>query len=314
MKMTKKKKILLGVIAGLCAVLIAAPIVGTAVYFARGNLGDIQTPEAFKAGIKEDRFDCAGDVRIMSANLLVGYKSWGGREVKPRAAMLCELLDAYRPDVIGFQEVCDGWYAALRNMPDGYKIISPFETGVFVKMTALAYNSNTLELLESGKITFDEGNNPRLRRVVWGLFEIKESGKKFIATSTHLDLMSSDEDTEKNQIMRSEAEKFITLSNGLREKYGCPVFSTGDYNAMEQTPETRKVDAPDIYEYLAETFTDSKMVAEKKLCGDAWSLEQPVYDHIFINGEAKVNAYALLSQSYLNELSDHYLIFADLNF
>lgn len=308
----KKSTIGKAIAISLCAVVAAAPIVGAGVYYARGVLGKDETSAEFRTGMENDAFTAAdGEVRIMSANLLVGYKSWGGWDVKPRAKMFCELVDEYRPDVIGLQEICDGWFAALRNLPDGYKIIEPFSTGAFINMTALAYNSNTLELIENGKIVFDEGNNRRLRRVVWGLFEVKETGKRFVATSTHFDLMSSDDDSEKKIIMQSEADKFIKLSNELHEKYSVPVLSTGDYNSMEQTPETRLVDAADIYEYLANTFTDCKFAAEIASCGDAWTLEQPVYDHIFLNGEASVSRYALLSQKYLDTMSDHYPIFAD---
>lgn len=309
----KKKKIFKIIAVTLCAAVAAAPLVGAGVYYARGILGKGETPKEFRESIRNDA-SLANDaeIRIMSANLLVGYKSWGGWEVKPRAKMFCEVLDTYKPDVIGLQEVCDGWFAALRNMPDGYKIITPLATGVFVNMTALAYNSNTLELIENGKIVFNEGNNPRLRRVVWGLFEVKTTGKRFVATSTHFDLMSSDGDSEKKSIMQSEADKFIKLSNELREKYSVPVISTGDYNAMERTPETRPVDAPEIYEYLADTFTDCKFAAENRKCGNAWALEQPVYDHIFLNGEAKVKNYELLSGDYLSTMSDHYPIYADI--
>lgn len=309
----KKKKIFKIIAVTLCTVVAAAPLIGAGVYYARGILGKDETPKAFRDGIKNDALPANdGEIRIMSANLLVGYKSWGGWEVKHRAKMFCELLDAYRPDVIGLQEVCDGWFAALRNMPEGYKIIEPFSTGVTVTMTALAYNSNTLELIEHGKIIFDEGNNQRLRRVVWGLFEVKSTGKRFVATSTHFDLMSSDDDSEKKAIMQSEADKFIKLSNELHEKYSVPVISTGDYNAMERTPETRPVDAPEIYEYLADTFTDCKFEAENRKCGNAWALEQPVYDHIFLNGTANVKKYELLSSDYLNTMSDHYPIYADI--
>ncbi len=313
MNKSKKKLIRNIVIISLCAVIAAVPIVGTGVYYIRGNLGKGETSAEFKAGIEKNAVAPAdGEVRMMSANLLVGYKSWGGREVKPRAKMFCELLDAYRPDVIGLQEVCDGWFAALRNMPDGYKFVDPVNTGLFVNMTTMAYNSNTLELVEKGKITFEEGNNPRLRRVVWALFEVKATGKRFVATSTHLDLMSSDDDEEKLQIMNSEAEKFINLSNELKEKYNCPVISAGDYNSMEPTEETRKMDAPSIYTYLAEKLKDCKFNTNNRYCGSSWSLEQPVYDHLFLNGEAEISRFELLSQPYLDKMSDHYPIFADI--
>ncbi len=64
----------------------------------------------------------------MSSNLLVGYKSWGGLPVKPRAAMYVSLIQTVKPDVIGVQEMCDGWYCAIRNnLPKGYKCFIRFQ-------------------------------------------------------------------------------------------------------------------------------------------------------------------------------------------
>lgn len=297
---------------GLCCLFVFAPISAFAVWYSRGDLSNEKTSAEFKLGIKKDAFKSDGDIRIMSANLLVGYKSWGGSAVKPRAKMFYELLEAYNPDVIGLQELCDGWYCTLRNIPDCYKLVYPVSTGVFIDMTALAYNSETLELIDFGKAVFEEGNNPRLRRVVWGLFKIRSSGKKFIATSTHFDLMSSNNDLHKKRIMTSEAKAFLNFSNELQKKYGCPVISTGDYNSMEPTKKTRQSDAPFIYTYLSESLTDCKSVAQNKFCGEKQSLNAPSYDHIFINGKADVINYAVLSQGYLESMSDHYPIISDI--
>ncbi|MGN0538479.1 MAG: hypothetical protein ACI4KI_01340 [Candidatus Fimenecus sp.] len=310
----KIKRILKITAIAVCAALVAAPLTGAGVYFARGNLSGCEVSDDFKNGLSANASKAQnGEIRIMSANLLVGYKSWGGLPVKPRAMMFTELLAAYSPDVIGLQEVCDGWYCALRNMPDGYRLVYPISTGVFVNMTALAYNSNKLELLEKGKIVFHEGNNPRLRRVVWALFEVRDTGKKFIATSTHFDLMNSDDDTVKLNIMQSEAEGFTALIGSLSSKYGAdiPIFSTGDYNSKENTPETEKIDAPQIYEYLAEKLNDSKYCAQSTYSGSEQTLEQPLYDHIFYTGKAVPTRYELLSQPYLNDMSDHYPVFCD---
>ena len=116
--MKKSKKIILSV---LCILLCAVITVPTVVFKVRGNLGSTETENGFAAKLSENVKPAQdGEIRIMSSNLLVGYKSWGGLPVKPRAAMYISLIQTVEPDVIGVQEMCDGWYCALRNnLPKG---------------------------------------------------------------------------------------------------------------------------------------------------------------------------------------------------
>ena len=59
----------------------------------------------------------------MSSNLLVHYKSWGGKPVKPRGDRYTKMIEAYKPDVIGVQEMSEEWFAVLcRHLPKNYKI------------------------------------------------------------------------------------------------------------------------------------------------------------------------------------------------
>jgi len=136
----------------------------SSVYFARGCLKNMDLPERFEESVSADAFENTGDARIMSSNLLVHYNIWGGLPAKPRAKCFIEMLNQYKPDVIGVQELCDGWYCCVnRNLPDGYKLLFPFSTGVFVRMTAMIYNSETLNLIDSGNFTYGKKNNPRLQ-------------------------------------------------------------------------------------------------------------------------------------------------------
>ena len=175
----------------------------------------------------------------------------------------------------------------------------------------MIYNENTVRVLDSGSQTYTQGTDARMRRIEWALFERLDTGKQFVVTNTHLDLLHEGSIEEELPILQSEAEELIAFSNELKEQYGCPVFSAGDYNAMEDTPYTKEVDAKEIYALLADSLTDAKTAALRAKSGLAWSLSEPVYDHIFVNGEVTISQYQLLSNSYMNDLSDHYPIFAD---
>lgn len=73
------------------------------------------------------------------------------------------------------------------------------------------------------------------------------------------------------------------------------------------------MDAPEIYEALCKTLTDTRLVAQEKANGDALKADAPTWDHIFLNGEAKINRYAVVSPQVLSEMSDHYPIFVDVS-
>ncbi|HJB75099.1 MAG TPA: hypothetical protein IAA37_05410 [Candidatus Eubacterium faecale] len=254
-----------------------------------------------------------GEIRIMSSNLLVGYKSWGGLPVKPRAAMYVSLIQTVKPDVIGVQEMCDGWYCAIRNnLPKGYKMLYPFSTGVFVRMTAMIYNADRLDVVQSGQIKYKKGDNPRLRRVVWAVFEDKQSKKRFAVTNTHFDLLREGQEERGMQTMQAQCDELLELIRSLHAEYDCPVFATGDFNTKEDTPETPAIDAPEIYERLAGELADSKYAAEECSFGAESSFADPSYDHIFINGTATAKRFTMLSDPYMNAMSDHYPIYTDL--
>lgn len=119
--MNKCFKIILSAIAAVC---LLVAIVPTSVYLVRGNISNEKLPESFESELEKSYFQNNSDIRIMSSNLLVGYKSWGGKPVKPRAKQYVSLIEKFAPDVIGIQEMCDGWFCCIKhNLPKGYKML-----------------------------------------------------------------------------------------------------------------------------------------------------------------------------------------------
>lgn len=308
--MSKALKITLIVVLCFC---LLATVIPLSVFSARGNLKNVSLPDGFEDNLSSDVFDNTADVRVMSSNLLVHYESWGGLPAKPRAKQYAEILDRYKPDVVGIQELCDEWYCCVNyNLPDGYKMLFPLTTGAFVRMTAVIYNSDTLDVIDSGNFAYKEKDNPRLRRLVWAVFEVKATGKRFAVTNTHFDLLREGREEELTSVMHSQADELLAFVNSIADEYNCPVISVGDFNTMEDTAFTKPVDIPEIYNKLAQNLTDAKFNCENKICGTEQDWAYPSYDHIFIKGSAHAQTFALMSYSYLVDMSDHYPIFADI--
>ena len=243
------------------------------------------------------------DIRIMSYNLLADCLGFEGTNAFTRANGVCEMLNTISPDVIGLQETSRNWQTAIKDQTD-YSFISPIRTEILGTMTAIVYNPATLTLLESGEKVFSKGYDSRLRRIVWGVFRHKNTKKTFIVANTHLSLSNNNITTPVNQ-----ATELIDSGNELFEKYNCPIFFTGDFNARERKRNTYISSA--LYEMLCMTLTDTKTLSKSVSAGTPKSVNASSNDHIFLKGEAQINRYVTLSQNEFINFSDHYPIFID---
>lgn len=327
--MKKSLKIFLWV---LLTVLLAGIIVFGVFVYMHGNTKPYEVPEDVHTALQNQVTEKPKDsVRIMSSNLLVYYKSWGGEDARPRAKMYFELRDSYKPDVIAIQELCDMWYQCFFQQKSSYKLLFPVSTGMNVRFTALMYNTDTTELLEKGQVKYTEGDNPRLRRVVWGLFKDKATGKEYIVTSTHFDLIRRGKEAEELAVMMAQAKEMAALSKELQETYNVPVFHAGDFNCVNNVENWKELyydktekelasydpkvmmgdAAPTVYEALLKEFKDTKLIAEEHSFAGTTTAESPAYDHIFLNGDAKIKRYASISDPVMHKMSDHFSIYVD---
>ncbi len=308
---SKTRKITAGIIA---AVLLAAIITVPAVLHQRGNLNGTDLPQGFSESLEDAdlRKTDDGNIRVMSANLLVSYKSWGGEPVKPRAKQFVSFVESCTPDVIGVQEACFDWHACLEANLTDYEILHP-QNNLFQKsLTTLLYNTKTLRCIDSGRMTYSEGDGTKHRAVTWGVFETLSDGKRFAVTSTHLDLIREGKEQEELRIMSGQAEELFALLETIQGKYDCPVFCTGDYNAMENDSEQGVFAAADIYALLSARLQDTKFLAVQQEAGEEEPWDFPSWDHIFMDGNAEISAFRVCSESCLKGMSDHYPIFADI--
>lgn len=306
------KKIIKVIIALLFIALIGGVGFVTAISI-RGNFDDYILPKGFDKSISQSDSERSDGTyaRIMTANLLVNYESWGGTDARKRAKMFFKVLDTYKPDVVALQEMSDQWYCCITKNRGSYKLIYPVSTGIQVNMTAIMYNSDAVKLLDYGSKIYSQGDNKRLRRIVWGLFEDKKTNKQYIVTSTHLDLIREGQENEQLKVMKLQAEEQIALSKELKEQYNCPVFSAGDFNAMDDGGYNDPYYAPEIYNTLANELTDTKYIAISKTQGNNRDADKPTIDHIFLNGNSIIDRYSILSDEVMMQMSDHYPIFID---
>lgn len=313
----KTKKILIPIFT----VAVTAAVAVTA-YFPvssaiRTDLSGQSLSSEFTKGIEQSggfELTDGADIRIMSANILVRYKGWGGTPVKSRALMFAEVLNKYKPDVAAIQEACSDWHKCIeKTVGDTYEFVQPRFDLFRTSLTTMIYNKNTLNLVDSGRVKYSQGDGPQHRAITWAVFETKDDGKRFAAISTHFDLLRL-KDTEKEyDIIFSQAEELFAFIDELSEKYDCPVFSAGDYNACETQGDIGEAAGVLIYEKVAEKLSDVKYMTENRIYGSEIGEKDPCWDHIFLSGNAEIKAFRILSDSYLSPLSDHYPIYADIS-
>jgi len=243
-------------------------------------------------------------IRLMTYNLLADSIGFEGSPAQYRAQAVCSMLEGISPDVCGLQETSRKWFACIFNNTS-YKFIHPVRSVVFDTMTTLAYNPKTLSLVAFGEQVFTNGNNSRLRRMVWGVFRHKKTDKTFAVVNTHFSI--SDANLTDNTTPLTQALELITLCKELKNIFNCPVFPLGDFNTKQST---KKAPSP-IYDILTTAFENTKNLTQTISNGESTNTKTLILDHIFLFGDAKITHHATLSQSFTKELSNHYPVFCD---
>lgn len=268
----------------------------------------------FNEQIKKDNLilkKSENEVRIMTLNLLAHYKSWGGKPVEERSDIFFSIRDGYSPDVLGLQEMCSDWYNEINKQKSNYKFVSPLKTAFPQKMTAILYNSDTIELIDSGSITFSDCWNFKSRRAVWGVFRHKTINKIFTVINTHLSFLEELE--EENFFTQTcQVNELYSVTQFLELQYPYPIFVIGDFNTKRRVSYQKSVINSGSYGILNSLYTDSEDIAKNKFCGENFNFNNTLIDHIFIKGDVTVKNLSLLSQNCFSSLSDHYPLFADI--
>lgn len=282
-----------------------------------GGEGDIHPTWAYDSLNSENSSMTEGaNLRVMTYNVLVD--AWGGDKkahsnidtpIRSRAEQVSKMLEHYQPDVVGLQELGSKWHKYLpKVLSENYALVFP-KSGEY---TSMLYNTDTLDLIESGKQKFTQRSESKMRYVAWALFERKSDSKQFIVLNTHFDF-GKNADKQASQM-----KEFNDLAVELRAKYNVPVFLTGDYNACERAT----VEGDYFYdgtpgdsfyrEFASYTpFVDSIDMSSVHTDGKNMKWSEPKWDHIFVSQDVEVKSYNVLSNDYYTTISDHFPIYID---
>lgn len=310
--MKKKTHILITILITVLSFIICPIIYNQP--FIEYNFYTGKSESPFNEQIKKDNLilmKSENEVRIMTLNLLAHYKSWGGKPVEERSDIFFSIRDGYSPDVLGLQEMCSDWYNEINKQKSNYKFVSPLKTAFPQKMTAILYNSDTIELIDSGSITFSDCWNFKSRRAVWGVFRHKTINKIFTVVNTHLSFLEELE--EENFFTQTcQVNELYSVTQFLELQYPYPIFVIGDFNTKRRVSYQKSVINSGSYGILNSLYTDSEDIAKNKFCGENFNFNNTLIDHIFIKGDVTVKNLSLLSQNCFSSLSDHYPLFADI--
>ncbi len=184
--------------------------------------------------------DTGLSMNIMSFNIRRGTAKDGRNRWIFRQNLVNEILNRYRPDVLGIQEALDFQITALHRMLSGYEMVGIGGLGGSEGMhTAIFFNAARFSLSEEG--TFWLSDTPDIpaskgwgnilpRTCTWARLVDKESQQAFYFYNTHLDHLSR----------RSRKKSVVFLAQRIHARsFPDPFVLMGDFNARERSAPIR---------------------------------------------------------------------------
>ncbi len=177
----------------------------------------------------------ADDVlRIISYNIWVG----NGTDTTMRADILRDLIEEYRPDSIGMQEVNTAWRTEFESFVfnDSYAGVGEGRGGGY-EACLIYYRTDKYELVDSGTFwlsdtpdvvgsAFPDSSYPRI--CTWAHLRDRVTGYEYMHINTHLDHLGN----ETGHNVR--AEQIKVLLNFVAGLGDLPLVMTGDFNSASQ--------------------------------------------------------------------------------
>jgi endonuclease/exonuclease/phosphatase family metal-dependent hydrolase len=175
-------------------------------------------------------------LNIMSFNIRRGTAKDGRNHWILRRNLVHEVLNRYRPDVLGLQEAMDFQITAIHGMLSGYEMVGIGNLGGSEGMhTAIFFDAARFSLAEEG--TFWLSDTPDIpgskgwgnilpRTCTWARLVEKDSGQAFYFYNTHLDHLSQ----------RSRKKSVVFLAQRIHARsFPDPFVLMGDFNARERS-------------------------------------------------------------------------------
>ena len=269
----------------------------------------------------------------MSNNVMdMDYNSWYrlGEDSSNRYRFkeMAKAYIAYNPDVLSFQELNPRPYFSnfmLQEINSGgrnYQYVDGAYTFYIPRnYTPMIYNTDTLNLIESGAHTFTYGSNSGTKSYTWGCFENKKTGFRFIAFSTHLWWKKETVYAGSSDMRAEQMKEICDMADLLIKKYACPCFVMGDFNCNSTQKEyatMAKNDFSDCHEIATDYANNS---SGRYVCNpntfsyrsNIGTYKKNSIDHILVKNlkKARVLSYNYAIPNFYGKLSDHAPVYID---
>jgi len=252
------------------------------------------------------------------------YKNYDGWNQRKDA--MCEEINFVFPDLFGSQEVTHQQVVdMLADLPDyAYLGVGREDGKEGGEYSPIFYKKDRFILLNSGHFWLAEdptkpvlGWDAACKRIcTWGYFKDKVSKRKFYFFNTHMDHVGV--------VARREGAKLIMRKMKSLMKTDEPVILTGDFN-VDQSDEIYTIFSNS--DLLKDCYANAKYrFAPNGTFNDfnTGAYTGSRIDHIFVSKGVKVMRYAILNETdwragadgkmVRHSLSDHYPVFAKINF
>lgn len=256
----------------------------------------------------------AQDLKIMSYNLRVDFGGDGENNWEFRRDFLANQIAFYHPDFMGTQEGKVHQINFLDKLltEHAYIGISRDNSRTEGEFSAIFYNQQKFKLITEATFWLSEtpekkskGWDAAFERIcTYGLFEERQTQKRFYVFNTHLDHVG--------ELARTNSAKLIVDKIKSVNTKNLPVIFTGDFNSEPTSV---------AYQTIVNELNDSKLVSKSEPFGpsgtfNAFKFHEPVtqlIDYIFISKDIQVKKHAVLSDSKdCKYPSDHLPVYAEI--
>ena len=254
---------------------------------------------------------------------LYGQNIWGNMSktecISNRNGCIRDMIVAYDADICCFQE-CNprtsrvGDTAIELLLQDVYEEV-PTEVGKN-NYTPVFYRRDRFNVVESGFTCYEGLNDSGSKSITWAVMEEKESGVRFGICSTHFWWKSTGEIDNAQRL--ENAAVLLEHIRDLENRYGIPVFATGDLNCGKNASQgeepylwlkERLWDIRDHAEETTDAFThhaypvrDEHNVYHAKLIP-----QKNILDHFFVteNADVQLHSFSVDNSAVSLTSSDH---------
>ena len=154
---------------------------------------------------------------------------------KVRAPQYVQLVRAYMPDIVAFQEYNDHMHSIFYDRLQRYDYMIAYECKEEPwNYTPIFYNKQNIELIESRFNRYIPSPwITKSKSYTAAVFKHKSSGKIFAILNTHLWWKRDTVQAGSDYARASQIRLVMAEAEIIKQKYDCPIFVTGDMNCEE---------------------------------------------------------------------------------